>query len=149
MTEFREIPDGLEWRGGHQVVRIEPWGQDSVRVRVGKTVLRTDLPGALGERPDAGAEITVGPEGASLVNGGIRVEIDLKGRLRFLRTDTGEELLAEEPIHFWWPGPRLFAGNGNGYHRIEQNFRAYAGSGSSVSASINTVCWIRRARSSS
>ncbi|ASO19056.1 alpha-D-xyloside xylohydrolase [Actinoalloteichus hoggarensis] len=125
MSEFREIPDGLEWRGDHQVVRIEPWGADSVRVRVGHTVLNPDLPGALGERPPADAEYKIDAESASMINGAIRVDVDGRGRLRFLRTDTEEELLAEEPIHFWWPGPRLFSGVGNGYHHIQQNFRAY------------------------
>ena len=28
--------------------------------------------------------------------------------LRFTATATGDELLAEQPAHFWWPGPRLF-----------------------------------------
>lgn len=46
---------------------------------------------------------------------------------RFTTTATGEELLAEQPVHFWWPGPRLFTPSGNGYHRLEQMFRAYDG----------------------
>ena len=47
--------------------------------------------------------------------------------LRFTSTATGEELLAEQPIHWWWPGPRMFTPTGNGYHRLEQSFRAYEG----------------------
>lgn len=45
--------------------------------------------------------------------------------LRFTRA--GEELLAEERAHFWWPGPRVYTSTGNGYYRIEQRFRAYEG----------------------
>ena len=38
----------LEWRGGHEIVRIEPWGPGGLRVR--GTVwekIRDELPGAL------------------------------------------------------------------------------------------------------
>lgn len=123
---LREISGGFDWRDGHQVVRVEAWGPDSVRVRVGLTGVRDDVPGALGERPPAEVDVKVGAESAVLVNGKLRVELG-EGLLRFVREDTQTELLAEERIHFWWPGARLFTSNGNGYHRIAQNFRAYPG----------------------
>ena len=31
------------------------------------------------------------------------------------------------PGHFAWPGPRQFTAMGEGYYRLEQRFRAYAG----------------------
>jgi alpha-D-xyloside xylohydrolase len=128
VSAFHETDCGaLQWHGEHQVVRIEPWGEDSARVRVGLTRVRDDVPGALLERPDAPAQVAIDDAGGRLVNGRLRVDLSADGLLRFTRADTGEELLAEERAHFWWPGSRLFVGNGNGYHRIEQRFRAYDG----------------------
>jgi len=131
MPVYRENGGSLEWCGGHEVVRVEPWGRDSVRVRVGLTHVRDDVPGALLDRPapdgDVAVEIADGTAAARLRSGRLTVEITPEGLLRFTRTDGGEELLAEEVLHFWWPGPRLFTATGNGYHRIEQRFRAYDG----------------------
>jgi alpha-D-xyloside xylohydrolase len=48
MGVFARDGAALDWRGGHETVRIEPWGADSLRVR--GTVwqaIRDDLPGAL------------------------------------------------------------------------------------------------------
>jgi alpha-D-xyloside xylohydrolase len=87
-----------------------------------------------GGRARAGrVSVTVGDTAARLVNGQITAELTVTGEdhgqamLRFTGTATGEELLAEQPIHWWWPGPRLFAPTGNGYHRLEQSFRGYDG----------------------
>lgn len=122
---FREIEGGLEWHARHEVLRVEPWGTDSVRVRVGLETIRDDVPGALGEPPRSAAQVKITGAGARLTNGLVAVDVSADGLLRFSRTDTGTELLAEEPAHFWWPGPRLFTSTGNGHHRIEQRFRAY------------------------
>ncbi|MDT0303183.1 glycoside hydrolase family 31 protein [Streptomonospora wellingtoniae] len=124
---LHEIDGGIEWHGGHQVVRVEPWGADSVRVRAGLHRLRWDIPGALSEHP--GTEGRIGVEGgtARLANGGITAEVGEDGMLRFLRTSSREELLAEQRAHFWWPGPRAYTSTGNGYYRIEQRFAAYEG----------------------
>ena len=35
MSTFRETGGALEVRAGHQLIRIEPWGVDSLRVRAG------------------------------------------------------------------------------------------------------------------
>ncbi len=48
MGVFTHADQALEWRGGHEIVRVEPWGPGSLRVR--GTVwekIRDDLPGAL------------------------------------------------------------------------------------------------------
>jgi alpha-D-xyloside xylohydrolase len=125
VSTFREVTGGLECRDGHEVVRIEPWGTDSVRVRVAIDRVLDTAAGALGDRPAGTAEIKVGTDTARLVNGRLAVDIGADGLLRFEQVETGEELLAEERAHFWWPGARLFAATGNGYHRLEQRFRAY------------------------
>ncbi|MFB8178698.1 TIM-barrel domain-containing protein [Streptomyces sp. NPDC055966] len=117
----------LEWSGRQETVRIEPWGPDAVRVRarLGGPVLE-GLPGALLDSPPAAeATIAVGAAGGRLTVGSLTVEVSAEGMLRFLRTDDGGELLAEERAHFWWPGPRLYTAVGNGHHRLEQRFAAY------------------------
>ncbi|MEU4769379.1 glycoside hydrolase family 31 protein [Actinosynnema sp. NPDC023794] len=139
---FRDLGDALEWRAGGETLRVEAWGPDAVRVRAtpGGSVL-DDLPGALLDAPPGGhPEIGIAEHHATLVNGALTVRVDADtagsvtpylpataGRLTFLRTEDGAELLAEQPAHFWWPGPRSAAPTGNGYHRLEQRFRAYPG----------------------
>lgn len=126
MGEFREADGGVQWRGGHEVLRVEPWGPDGVRVRAARHAIRDDVPGALIDVPAGGpAQLKVTDAGARLTNGAIAAEIDADGQLRFLRADHDEELLAEQPAHFWWPGARLYAATGNGYHRLEQRFCSY------------------------
>ena len=51
MGAFSEDGAALEWRGGHETVRIEPWGPDSLRVRgtLWQSV-RTTCPGRCSRR---------------------------------------------------------------------------------------------------
>jgi alpha-D-xyloside xylohydrolase len=126
--------DAIEWRGRGETLRVEPWGSDSVRIRCARGPVRDDLPGALLDPAPATAVVKIEGGSAVIVNGAVTVVLDTADLpektnapiLRLLKTSDGSELLAEEPIHFWWPGPRLFTPNGNGYYRLEQKFRAYA-----------------------
>ena len=145
MSAFREVDGGLEWRNSEQFLRIEPWGADSVRVRSGVGALLPDLPGALLEQPPCappvielppagsvtrsaeasiGAAIGIQGPPAVLSHGELRVEVSPAGVVRFLDPQ-GDELLAERPAHFWWPGARSFSPLGTGRYRIEQLFQAY------------------------
>lgn len=134
MSSVREAEGALEWSARQETLRVEPWGPDAIRVRAAMGPVRDDLPGALEAPPEAPeAQVKIENGIARLGNGAITAEILAdrsehdQAMLRFTRSDTGAELLAEEPIHFWWPGPRLFTATGNGYHRLEQRFRAYPG----------------------
>ncbi|QUQ65961.1 glycoside hydrolase family 31 protein [Kutzneria sp. CA-103260] len=108
-------------RTADHVLCAQPWGADSIRVRVGRKAIVPDIPGALELTP---AEVPAVATETSLTVGRLRLDV-IDGLLRFSKD--GEELLAEQPGHFAWPGPRLFAPNGDGYHRLEQRFRAYPG----------------------
>lgn len=125
---FRTLEGALEWTGRQETVRLEAWGPDAIRVRVrlGGGVL-DGLPGALDAAPPPGSEVSVHTDrfSGTLRHGAITAEVDVEGLIRFVRTDTGQELLTEERAHFWWPGPRLHTPNGNGYYRLEQRFAAY------------------------
>jgi alpha-D-xyloside xylohydrolase len=134
VTVFTRDGAALEVHHQHEVIRIEPWGVDSVRVRAALGAIPSSDVGALEHRPAAEAHITIDGEVARLVNGTLTVEVDTPATdgiplpaLRFLRTDTGAELLAEEREHFWWPGARVYYGNRSGAGEIHQQFRAYTG----------------------
>ncbi len=127
---FTTTGQRLTWRGGHHILTVEPWGDDSVRVRAGLHRIDPALPGALAATAPAtaAAVVAVDEDGrqASVTNGQIRVTVTADGLLSAYRTTTGAEVLREEPAHFWWPGPRHFEAAGDGYYRIEQRFTAYA-----------------------
>ncbi|GAB3543502.1 alpha-D-xyloside xylohydrolase [Actinopolyspora lacussalsi] len=129
MRGAHESDGALEWTHGQETVRIEPWGRDSLRVRAGFAPVVDDLPGALVERPDSGEApgITIGDSLARITNGSLTAEIDTAGMLRFVDANDGGELLAEQPAHFWWPGPRLYGSSSGSSRRMEQCFRAYDG----------------------
>jgi len=131
MGVFEQDGAAIEWRGGHETVRIEPWAPDSLRVRgtIGPEI-RDDLPGALlpaPPAPDARTDIT--PDLAWVVNGQVTAEITISGRLRFVRTSDGAELLAEVTPHFTGPPQRRYAptGRGSGLHHVAVLFDAQDG----------------------
>ena len=136
MTVFDRDGSALEVRHLHEVIRVEPWGTDSVRLRAANGSIPPSDVGALGEPPASSANTTIVIDGGvgRLVNGALTVEIQAPAAtvtptptVRFSRTDTGVELLAEKPEHFWWPGARLYEGGRRGPGAISQQFQAYDG----------------------
>jgi alpha-D-xyloside xylohydrolase len=125
MARFHIDGDALVWRSEHELLRIEPWGADSLRVRAGLHAIRDDLPGALDERPASKGSARIADGSGCVECGGLRAVVTEEGMLTFHRTHDGAELLAEERAHFWWGGPRQFLPGGGGAHRLEQRFRAY------------------------
>ncbi len=127
MGVFTPDDQALEWRGGHEIVRIEPWGPDSLRVR--GTVwdrIRDDLPGALTAVEPVPAVIDIGTDAARITNGGLTAEITASGQLRFCRS-SGAELLAETTPHFTGPPTRRYKSAAGGMHEFEALFRAQPG----------------------
>lgn len=120
---------GLERHTGAEVLRIEPWGPDALRVRAASGTIDPAAPGALEDpAPCPHAEPSAEPSveedgGARLVNGRITVEATADGRLRFLDTASGRELLAERSPYAHHTGARVHASGG----RTEQSFAAYDG----------------------
>src|SRR5882724_8537704 len=88
MGSFTQSGAALEWRGGHEIVRIEPWGRNSLRIRGTLwQAIRDDLPGALLPAPSSEGEIQVSDGQATITNGELSAEISASGQLRFLRAD--------------------------------------------------------------
>src|SRR6266702_2733479 len=134
MITVRHDGSALEVVVRHEVLRIEPWGDDSLRVRVGQHDILDDLPGALVPPKPGQAVVTVDGDTGRISNGALTAIVEQTtvdsgpdSLIRFVRTSSGAELLAEQRAHFWWPGARLFVSAGNGYGRHEQRFRAYPG----------------------
>jgi len=104
----------IAYSSGHESLRLEAWGEDSIRVRASQGQIAEDIPGALiAARPSALAGAN--SDKTTLVNGKLRAQLSREGLVSFWRADDGRELLSEEKAHFWWPGPRLFSANGNGH----------------------------------
>ncbi|GAA2137819.1 glycoside hydrolase family 31 protein [Streptomyces synnematoformans] len=142
MVSFRPTPTGMEIRHRHEVLTVEAWGADSVRVRAAPFRLPAESHGAL-DRPPPSPPPRVDADGdadvdrAVLVHGELTVTAAFDRRaahpeplLTFTRTSTGAELLAESREHFWLPGARVFRGDGGGgggAYEIHQQFAAYDG----------------------
>jgi alpha-D-xyloside xylohydrolase len=135
MVSYRNDNGILEVRHRHEVIRIQAWGPDSVRVRAAQYRIPADSAGALGADPPDGGESPIKIEGrrAALVNGRLRVEVTFDPTESYpeplitFRDPDGAELLAERREHFWMPGARVFAGNRSGAYEIRQQFAAYEG----------------------
>jgi alpha-D-xyloside xylohydrolase len=135
MVSFHPLAAGLEVRHRHEVLTIEAWGADSVRVRAAPYRIPAESHGALDEPPVAEPPVVKVADGqATLVHGELTVTVDFDHAaaypdplLTFTRTSSGEELLAERREHFWLPGARVFAGNRSGAYEVHQQFAAYDG----------------------
>src|ERR1700759_4752472 len=107
MGVFTQSGSALEWRGGHETVRIEPWGANSLRVRGTMwRAVQDDLPGAL-EAPDTSTtgQVEIAAEHARITNGDLTAEVSASGQIAFFGAD-GRELLSETPPHFTGPPTR-------------------------------------------
>src|ERR1700749_807082 len=127
MGVFTHGDQVLEWRGGQEIVRVEPWGPGSLRVR--GTVweeIRDALPGALLPAEPVPVTVEIGAAAARITNGGLTAQISASGQLRVLRA-CGDALLAETTAHFTGPPTRRYKPAGGGMHRFEVTFEARDG----------------------
>jgi alpha-D-xyloside xylohydrolase len=135
MVSYHNDNGILEVRHRHEVIRIQAWGADSVRVRAAQHRIPAESAGALGDAPPAGTASHVKIEGthATLVSGRLQARVTFdtaesypEPLITFCDRD-GAELLAESREHFWMPGARVFTGNRSGAYEIHQQFAAYPG----------------------
>ncbi len=125
MVTYRNDNGVLEVRHRHEVIRVQAWGADSVRVRAAQHRIPGGSAGALGDAPrrhlsgnpvpaPAGARIELSGTGAALTNGRLRVEVTFDTSASYpepllcFRDHDGGELLKESREHFWMPGARVF-----------------------------------------
>lgn len=137
MDIFSQEDQALIVRFAEETVRIEPWGENALRVRTTPNATFTDDHlSALLPAPSKG-EVAITGNRAVISNGRITAEVTLRQPLdwvdnsgmdiglRFVNTETGEELLAEESYHPSWPPPRCFRPVGDDLWRLEARFRSY------------------------
>ncbi len=133
MYGFRQDGNKLICEQNNEIIQIEPWGRDSLRVRTtANPAIRDDLPGALLPPSPSDVQIEILEARAIIQNGVILAEMRPAGNhredravLHFSNAQTGEEILSETPAHFPKYLPRIYRPAGGDHHRIEQRFKAY------------------------
>jgi alpha-D-xyloside xylohydrolase len=128
MDACRQDGNKLIWEMNHETLCLEPWGNDSLRVRATRdAALHDDLPGALLAAPPLPAHIEIG-ERAVIRNGNIQAEVSVKGIVRFTNVATGTLLLEEVDVDMPVIVPnRLFRSAGGDLYRIETRFEPQSG----------------------
>ena len=124
-SPFHRELDRLCWRSRGQLVWIEPWGEDVIRVRA--TVL-PDMPErdwSLLPAGPAAVEVEIGEAEARLVNGRLRATIDRRGRIRFFEQERAEPLVEEIDFRTNYPPSRTFKAVGGDLSRATVAFAAH------------------------
>lgn len=135
MATFVGSKSGITVYEGQEVLQVEAWGQNSVRVRstLGPSVMAT--PGsALGEAGETNARVEISGARARLHSGDLMVEVaDRSGTefpfpplVRFFGPG-GRELLGERASHFSSPPHRRYSSSNGGLYRCEVTFEAHRG----------------------
>jgi alpha-D-xyloside xylohydrolase len=100
MVEFSQNHNCLFCSLDYEVLKIEPWGRDGIRVRATRlNAFKEDWINALLDQGAYQAEIKIHDMTASLRNGAMQVSISSRGELAFINALTSQELLREKPIH--------------------------------------------------
>ncbi len=129
MTHYIVKEDILYWKQNHEILSVQSWGPDGVRIKATRLAEFPVVPGALLDKPSSIKQphIEVKDKRAVLTNGKIRVVVSDQGRLQFFNAATGEVLLEEPEINFWsYPSRNFEAFSGALYH-LETTFVAKPG----------------------
>jgi alpha-D-xyloside xylohydrolase len=128
MAEFNKIGNALSFQSAYEILKMEPWGRNGIRVRAAKkNPFREDGTGALENPGVFPADIAIRESGAALRNGILEVGIGAEGELSFRNIQSGKELLREKPIHSLSIPARHYRELQGGLYRIEACFQPYEG----------------------
>jgi alpha-D-xyloside xylohydrolase len=126
MGEFIKKSNSLFCSLDNEVMEIEPWGHNGLRVRCTQSSeIKPDWVSALINQGDYQAEIEIDLNGASIQNGEIKANISSKGELAFINVNDGKELLEEKPIHPISIPARAYKNLKGDLFRIDCCFEAY------------------------
>ena len=85
MQGFYQEHNAVFWSQNNEIVRIEPWGRDSLRVRASiNGVPRDDLFGVLLPPVETEVQIHITQDGATICNGAITAHVSQRGVIRFV-----------------------------------------------------------------
>ncbi|HVO68637.1 MAG TPA: hypothetical protein VMT24_01245, partial [Aggregatilineaceae bacterium] len=126
MLPFQQYDTRLILRRNYETLQIESWGPNSLRVRATLSpALREDWVSALLPVDSVPTRIEIGESEASVTNGQITALISTDGKLRFANATTGQEILAERPIHALSVPARYYQSVKGDLFHIEVKFAAY------------------------
>lgn len=94
MSELIQYANAIEWRFERQILRVEPWGEHSLRVRATCAPAFSETLHALLPQDNGQPIIQQDAETLTLTHGNIRAVLNLKGQLAFYNQH-GELLLEE------------------------------------------------------
>ncbi|RSM01572.1 hypothetical protein CEP52_008448 [Fusarium oligoseptatum] len=90
----------LGFRFDAEILYIEPWGPDSLRIRATCLATLPEREWALTEKPSASTPvIDIQGNSASITNGKIKADISRRGKIVISNTKTGKVLLEEFARH--------------------------------------------------
>src|ERR1041385_9202338 len=126
-SPLRHDAHRLLWRFKDQLLWLEPWGPDSIRVRA--TVL-SEMPqrdwSLLPAKPSSPKfKIDAKTNSAQLINGRLTATIDAKGRVRFFKDGSKEPLVEEIFARTNYPPGRTFKSVGGDLSLVEASFTAF------------------------
>jgi alpha-D-xyloside xylohydrolase len=126
MIEFAREHNSLFCVLDGEILKIEPWGSNAIRVRATRlNAIKSDWISALLPQADGSIEIEIDESWASLRNGTLLVRVGARGEITFLNAVTGQELLKEKPIHTLSISSRYFKNLKGDLFHIEACFEAY------------------------
>jgi len=126
MIEFIEQNNSLCYSLENEIIKIEPWGRNGIRVRsTPSNEIKQDWISALINPGDHQSSTNIDLAEPSLQNGTIKVRITSKGELSFINIVSGKELIKEKPIHALSIPARAYKGLKGDLFHIECCFESY------------------------
>ncbi len=134
MYGFRVEDGALVWEANYEILKIQAWGKDSLRVQ---STRGTHIPPAAWEQ-DAGllplpaqpAQVELLPEVACIRNGKIQAQVTPAGQIQFFQIEADEKprlLLAEPEPNYIFPPARYFKPFPGDLFHLEARFDPYPG----------------------
>jgi alpha-D-xyloside xylohydrolase len=126
MVEFVKKTNSLICSLDNEILEIEPWGRNGLRVRCTQSgEIKRDWINALINPGDYQAELEIHSNGASIRNGEMKAVISSKGEISFNNGNDGKELLKEKPVHFISIPARAYKDLKGDLFHIDCCFEAY------------------------
>jgi len=126
MSPFEQTTNSLIFRANYETLRIDAYGTNSLRIRATVSPqLREDWTNALLPMAGTSAQIHINGDNASISSGDLTAHVSQNGQIRFSRTQSGQDILAERPIHLLSLPARYYRSVKGGLFHIEVKFAAY------------------------